>query len=65
MADLRLALAVLLPLEQGLSLKQTADNIGRSVSVTCSMRTGLGASLKTCRLCHSTNSNFAIARMLT
>ena len=42
MADLRLALAVLLPLEQGLSLKQTADNIGRSVSVTCSMRTRFG-----------------------
>ena len=37
--DLRLALAVLLPLEQGLSLQQTADIIGRSVSVTCSMRT--------------------------
>ena len=28
--DLRLALAVLLPLEQGLSIKQTADIIGRS-----------------------------------
>ena len=40
--DLRLALAVLLPLEQGLSLKQTADIIGRSVSVTCSMRTRFG-----------------------
>ena len=40
--DLRLALAVLLPLEQGLSIKQTADIIGRSVSVTCSMRTRFG-----------------------
>ena len=40
--DLRLALAVLLPLEQGLSLKLTADIIGRSVSVTCSMRTRFG-----------------------
>ena len=37
--DLRLALAVLLPLEQGLSIKQTADIIGRLVSVTRSMRT--------------------------
>ncbi len=40
--DLRLALAVLLPLEQGLSIKQTADIIGRSVSVTCNMRTRFG-----------------------
>jgi transposase len=40
--DLRLAVAVLLPLEQGLSIKQTADIIGRSVSVTCSMRTRFG-----------------------
>lgn len=37
--DLRLALAVLLPLEQGFSLPQTAQIIGRSVSATCSMRT--------------------------
>ena len=40
--DLRLALAVLLPLEQGLNIKQTADIIGRSVGVTCSMRTRFG-----------------------
>lgn len=40
--DLRLALAVLLPLEQGLSLKKTAHIIGRSVSATCSMRTRFG-----------------------
>ena len=40
--DLRLALAVLLPLEQGLSIRQTADIIGRSVGVTCSMRTRFG-----------------------
>ncbi len=40
--DLRLALAVLLPIEQGLSIQQTADIIGRSVSVTCSMRTRFG-----------------------
>ena len=40
--DLRLALAVLLPLEQGLSLQQTAAIIGRSVSVTCAMRTRFG-----------------------
>ena len=40
--DLRLALAVLLPLEQGLSIKQTAEIIGRSVSVTCGMRTRFG-----------------------
>ena len=40
--DLRVALAVLLPLEQGLSIQQTADIIGRSVSVTCSLRTRFG-----------------------
>ena len=39
---MRLALAVLLPLEQGLSIKQTAEIIGRSVGVTCSMRTRFG-----------------------
>ena len=33
---------MLLPLEQGLSIKQTADIIGRSVGVTCSMRTRFG-----------------------
>lgn len=37
--DLRLAQAVLLPLELGLSLKQTAKAIGRSVGATCNMRT--------------------------
>lgn len=37
--ELRLAQAVLLPLELGLSLKQTAAAIGRSVSATCTMRT--------------------------
>lgn len=37
--ELRLAQAVLLPLELGLSLEQTARIIGRSPSATCSMRT--------------------------
>jgi Winged helix-turn helix len=37
--DLRLAQAVLLPLEPGLSLEQTAACIGRSVGATCAMRT--------------------------
>ena len=37
--DLRLALAVLLPLEQGLSIKQTADIIGHlSLNHQVSMR---------------------------
>lgn len=44
--DLRLALAVLLPLEQGLSIQQTADIIGRSVGATCSMRTRFGRVLQ-------------------
>ena len=33
---------MLLPLEQALSLEQTADIIGRSVSVTCSTRARFG-----------------------
>lgn len=37
--ELRLAQSVLLPLEQGLSLEQTALAIGRSVGATCTMRT--------------------------
>lgn len=37
--ELRLAQAVLLPLELGLSLEQTAACIGRSVGATCTMRT--------------------------
>jgi len=37
--QLRQAQAVLLPLELGLSLEQTAAAIGRSVSATCAMRT--------------------------
>jgi len=37
--DLRMAQAVLLPLEMGLSLEQTARIIGRSKGATCSMRT--------------------------
>jgi transposase len=36
--DLRQAQAVLLPLELGLSLEQTACAIGRSVSMTCKLR---------------------------
>jgi hypothetical protein len=36
--DLRMAQAVLLPLEMGMSLEQTAKIIGRSKGATCSMR---------------------------
>lgn len=38
-AQMRQAQAVLLPLELGLSLEQTARAIGRSVGATCNMRT--------------------------
>lgn len=37
--ELRTAQAVLLPLELGLSLTQTAQAIGRSVGATCNLRT--------------------------
>lgn len=37
--ELRLAQAVLLPLEWGLSIEQTAQIIGRSPGTTCTMRT--------------------------
>lgn len=37
--ELRVAQAVVLPLELGLSLAQTAIAIGRSIGVTCTMRT--------------------------
>lgn len=37
--ELRTAQAVLLPLELGLSLEQTAQAIGRSVGATCNLRT--------------------------
>jgi hypothetical protein len=37
--ELRQAQAILLPLELGLSLEQTALAIGRSVSLTCKLRT--------------------------
>jgi len=37
--ELRRAQAVLLPLVPGLSMKQTATVIGRSVGVTCTIRT--------------------------
>jgi hypothetical protein len=37
--ELRVAQSVLLPLEMGLSLEQTARIIGRSKGATCSMRT--------------------------
>ena len=37
--ELRAAQAVLLPLELGLSMKQTALAIGRSVGATCTLRT--------------------------
>jgi transposase len=40
--ELRLAQAVLLPLELGLSLEQTAQAIGRSSGATCTMRTRFG-----------------------
>lgn len=41
--QLRLAQAVLLPLELGLSLQDTAAAIGRSVGATCAMRTRFAA----------------------
>lgn len=37
--ELRLAQSVLLPLELGLSIAQTAAAIGRSIGATCTMRT--------------------------
>ena len=37
--ELRTAQAVLLPLELGLSLQQTAQAIGRSIGATCNLRT--------------------------
>ncbi len=37
--QLRAAQAVLLPLELGLTLEQTAQAIGRSVGATCRIRT--------------------------
>ncbi|WP_176712537.1 helix-turn-helix domain-containing protein, partial [Acidithiobacillus ferrivorans] len=37
--ELRRAQAVLLPLDLGLSLEQTARAIGRSVNTTCAIRT--------------------------
>ncbi len=37
--ELRAAQAVLLPLELGLDMKQTALAIGRSVSATCTLHT--------------------------
>ena len=40
--ELRLAQAVLLPLELGLSIEQTARAIGRSSGATCTMRTRFG-----------------------
>ena len=40
--ELRLAQSVLLPLELGLSIEQTAQAIGRSSGATCTMRTRFG-----------------------
>jgi transposase len=40
--EMRVAQAVLLPLDLGLSLEQTAKAIGRSVGATCNMRTRFG-----------------------
>lgn len=37
--ELRAAQAIVLPLSLGLSMKQTAEAIGRSVGVTCTIRT--------------------------
>lgn len=41
--ELRRAQAVLLPLELGLSLRQTATAIGRSLGATCTLRTRFAA----------------------
>ena len=43
--ELRAAQAIVLPLVLGLSLEQTAVAIGRSVGVTCTMRTLFGRTL--------------------
>lgn len=43
--ELRAAQAIVLPLALGLSLEQTAQAIGRSVGVTCTMRTRFGKAL--------------------
>jgi hypothetical protein len=44
-AELRIALAVLLPLKAGLSLAQTALVLGRSRHTTCALRTDPSGSL--------------------
>lgn len=44
--ELRAAQAIVLPLALGLSLEQTAVAIGRSVGVTCTMRTMFGRVLR-------------------
>ena len=59
--DLRLALAVLLPLEQGLSLQQTAALLASLAPC----EPGLDASSKAHKLYRSTNSNSATAPMPT
>ena len=43
--ELRAAQAIVLPLSLGLNLQQTAAAIGRSVGVTCTMRTRFGRTL--------------------
>ncbi|MDD2777112.1 MAG: winged helix-turn-helix domain-containing protein [Gallionella sp.] len=43
--ELRAAQAIVLPLALGLSLAQTAEAIGRSVGVTCTMRTQFARTL--------------------
>jgi hypothetical protein len=57
--ELRAAQGVVLPLELGLSIAHTAIAIGRSVGVTCTMRTRYSGLLarKLCRL--SANGNCA------
>lgn len=47
--ELRAAQAVLLPLELGLNMKQTAMAIGRSVGATCTLRTRFIQVLNGCR----------------
>jgi len=44
--ELRAAQAIVLPLLLGLSVEQTAAAIGRSVGVTCTMRTRFGRTLR-------------------
>lgn len=57
--ELRAAQAIVLPLALGLSLEQTAVVIGRSVGVTCTMRTGFGGVLSGEKKWHAASGSCA------